>query len=64
MNLTEANDLLRPGFLPLETGVQRLPDGTLVAAALHHLPGCTVEMVQWWLARRKTHDEFVRWHPT
>jgi hypothetical protein len=42
MLLEQANDLLRPGYLPLETGYQRLEDGTLLVAAFQRkdLPRC------------------------
>ncbi len=64
MELSEANKLLEPGYLPIETGYARLPGGVMLVAALHRLVGCNVEMLRWWFQRRKTPEEFRRWHPT
>ena len=63
MELSEANKLLRPGYVELESGYKRLANGGVVVAALHRLYGCNGAMLQWWFAHRKTQEEFVRWHP-
>jgi len=48
MELKDADDLLKPGYLPLETGWARLDDGVAVVAALHRLQGISGSMLQWW----------------
>lgn len=63
MRISEADVLLEPGYLPLESGYERQPDGSIVVAALSRVHGCTGEMLQWWFDREKTADEFVQWHP-
>jgi len=63
MRFGDVNDLLKPGYLPLESGYQRLHDGSIVVAALSRVHGCSGAMLQWWFNRAKTPDEFVRWHP-
>lgn len=64
MELHEANDLLAPGYLPLESGHARLPSGMVVVAALNRVHRCSGEMLDWWFKRHKSQEEFVRWHPT
>jgi hypothetical protein len=63
MELKDANDLLQPGYRPLETGWARLDNGVAVVAALHRLHGISGAMLQWWSAHQKTQDQFVAWHP-
>jgi len=63
VRIDQASELLKPGYLPLETGYLRLEDGRLLAAVLNRVIGCNAEMILWWLKRRKSQDEFKRWHP-
>ncbi len=63
MRLEQANDLLKPGYLPLETGYQRLEDGTLLVAALTMMPGCKGYMVDWWFGYVETSEHYKLWHP-
>jgi hypothetical protein len=46
--LEKADDLLKPGYLPLETGYTRLPNGQLQVACLTKMPGCKGRMINWW----------------
>jgi phloretin hydrolase len=47
------NDLLKPGYLDVETGYTVMPDGSGFAATLVKMPGVTPEMLDWWF----------NWHP-
>jgi hypothetical protein len=62
MLLEHANDLLKPGYLSLESGYQRLDDGTLLVAALTLMPGCKRYMVDWWFGYLETSEHYKLWH--
>ena len=47
------NDLMKPGYLDVETGYTVMPDGSGFAATLVKMPGVTPEMLDWWF----------NWHP-
>jgi phloretin hydrolase len=47
------DDLLKPGYLEVETGYTVMPDGSGCAATLVNMPGVTPEMFDWWF----------NWHP-
>lgn len=47
------NDLMKPGYLEVETGYTVMPDGSGFAATLVEMPGVTPEMLDWWF----------NWHP-
>jgi hypothetical protein len=63
MQLDDANRLLDPAPLPLETGYERLPDGVLHVACRTDLHGCTGEMFEWWFRFRPDTQQYVWWHP-
>lgn len=44
------NDLLKPGYLPVEIGYCLMPDGSGFVAMLTKMPGVTAEMLDWWFA--------------
>ena len=46
-------DLMKPGYLDVETGYTVMPDGSGFAASLVKMPGVTPEMLDWWF----------NWHP-
>lgn len=46
--VAERNELLKPGYLPVEIGYSVFPDGTGFAAMLTQMPGVTLEMLDWW----------------
>jgi hypothetical protein len=64
MLLEEVNQLLEPGYLPMETGYCRLPNGQAFAAALVRMPGCKAEMLDWWFGffLRDT-ETYKQWDP-
>jgi hypothetical protein len=64
LSRADANRLLEPGYLPLETGYTNLPDGTAHAAVLTHFPETTGEMIDWWFAWHGVETErYKLWHP-
>jgi hypothetical protein len=63
MQLSDANRLLDPAPMPLETGYERLPDGVLHVACRTDLHGCTGEMFEWWFRSRPNTQQYVWWHP-
>ena len=40
MRFEDANEMLKPGYLPFEFGYQELEDGKWVVAGLTRMPGC------------------------
>jgi hypothetical protein len=63
MELRDADDLLEPGHLDLESGHRRLPDGQLHVAAWTTMPRCTGAMVAWWFGYLETTEQYKWWHP-
>jgi DAPG hydrolase PhiG domain len=63
MLLSEANRLLEPAPMPLETGYERLADGVLHVACRTDLHGVTGEMFEWWFRSRPDTQQYVWWHP-
>jgi hypothetical protein len=59
-----ADDLSRPGYLPLETGYTVNDDGHLVMAILTDMPGVTGEMWDWWAWWHAVEPaRYKLWHP-
>ena len=58
MEIRDANDLLRPGYLDMESGYTRLSDGQLHVAAWTTMPGCTGAMVEWWFGYLETTEQY------
>jgi hypothetical protein len=50
MLFEERNQLLEPGYLPMETGYTRLGNGQWLAAILTRLPKINGKMLEWWIA--------------
>ncbi len=63
MHFDDRNDLLQPGYLPLETGIQRHGDGSVTVAALTRMPRCRAKMVDWWFGWLGGTDQYKLWHP-
>lgn len=53
LTIDRRSELMKPGYLDMETGYTMLPDGSGVAATLVKMPGVTPEMIDWWF----------NWHP-
>ena len=52
-SIYDRDDLMKPGYLAVETGYTVMPDGSGFAATLVRMPGVTPEMLDWWF----------NWHP-
>lgn len=63
LQVDAASELLKPGYLELETGWARLENGQLYVAALTQMPNVTGEMIDWWFAWHTTDDAYLLWHP-
>jgi len=63
LQLKDANDLLKPGYLPLETGYARLPNGQIHVACLTKMPGCKGRMVKWFFGWQSNTNHYQWWHP-
>jgi transposase-like protein len=60
----EFNQLLKPGYMPLETGYYRLPNGQMYLATLTPMPGCKGEWVDWWFGTGlRDSDTYKNWNP-
>ncbi len=64
MLLAEVNQLLEPGYLPLETGYFRLPNGQMHVATLIRMPACKGRMVEWFFGHYlKDTETYKQWDP-
>jgi hypothetical protein len=62
--VAEANQLLEPGYLPLENGFTRLENGQVFVAVLTKMPGVTSEMIDWWFGWHYMETQrYKLWHP-
>jgi hypothetical protein len=64
MKFEDANDLLKPGYLPFESGYWELDEGKWVVAGLSRMTGCRAKMVDWWFSWLDDIDWYRLWHPT
>ena len=62
--LYQANSLLEPGYLPMETGYIQLPDGIYHIAVLTRMPRVKGKMVDWWFGWAGDTEKYKLWHPT
>ena len=61
----DADEAIAPGYGAFETGVRRMPNGTLQVSALTRMPGVKARMVRWWFADfLQTTEHYTWWHPT
>ncbi|MBM4276512.1 MAG: hydrolase [Deltaproteobacteria bacterium] len=63
MFIEEVNQLLEPGYLPFETGNQRLANGHIYIAVLTRMPQCKGKMVNWWFGYAGDTEKYRMWHP-
>lgn len=64
-SIHDRNDILEPGYLEVENGYTRMPDGSGAVATKVEMPGVTPEMVVWWFAWHGIRDLRYRiWCPT
>lgn len=62
--LDEADQLVEPGYLPLENGWTRLRSGEIFVAVRTDMPGVTGEMFEWWMGWHPQESErYKLWHP-
>lgn len=62
--LRDASALLDPGYLEMENGYCRLPDGILHVAVHTPMPGVSGEMIDWWFAwHGEDSARYQLWHP-
>lgn len=64
MRYEDVNDLLKPGYLPLESGYTEVGDGKWTVAALTRMPGCRAKMIDWWFSWLGDIEWYRLWHPT
>ncbi len=63
MLLSEVNDLMKPGYLPVESGVVDHADGFKTVCAMTRMPHCRAKMVEWWFSWLGGTDQYKWWHP-
>ncbi len=64
MLIEEVNQLLTPGYMPIETGYHRLPNGQMYIAVLTRMPGCKGKMVEWFFGTYLRDTEtYKQWDP-
>jgi hypothetical protein len=63
MRFETVADLLKPGYLPMESGVISHEDGYKTVAALTRMPYCKAKMVHWWFGWLGGTDQYKLWHP-
>ena len=62
--ITDANILLKPGYLPLENGFTRLNNGQVFVSVLTKMPKVTGKMIDWWFGWHYLESQrYKLWHP-
>lgn len=64
MLFPRANDLLRPGYQAVESGVVDHEDGYKPVCALTLMPRAKAKMVEWWFGWLGGTEQYKLWHPT
>lgn len=63
LEFDQVTRLLDPEPMPLEMGIERMPDGVLHVAVRTLMAGCTGEMFRWWFGWGPKTREYAWWHP-
>jgi len=63
MRFEDANEMLRPGYQPFESGYQELEDGKWIVAGLTRMAGCRAKMIHWWFGWLGDISWYRLWHP-
>ena len=63
MLFSDRNQMLKPGYLPLESGIVWHEDGGVTIAAYTRMPRCRAKMVHWWFGWLGGTDQYKLWHP-
>ena len=61
MNIEDVNQLLEPGYLPMETGFTRLPNNDVYIAVLTRMPRCKGKMIDWWFGYAGDTEKYKWW---
>jgi len=64
MRFSEANDLFKPGYLKIESGVVDYPDGYKTVCCLTRMPRTRAKMIEWWFRYLGGAEQYKLWHPT
>ena len=64
MRFDQANELLKPGYLAMESGVVDHEGGFKTVCALTRMPGSKAKMVEWWFRYLGGTEQYKLWHPT
>ncbi|SOD72590.1 hypothetical protein SAMN05892883_1968 [Jatrophihabitans sp. GAS493] len=60
----DLNSLLDPGYHEVESGYCELPDGSAYVTSLTKFPGCTAQMLRWWMWWHSFEPErYSLWYP-
>jgi hypothetical protein len=62
MVIEEGKELLKPGYLPVETGYYHLPNGNILMRTLTRMPRCKGEMVDWFFGYMDS-EIYRLWEP-
>jgi len=64
IELAQAEALLKPGYLTLESGFTKMPSGAVMIACLTKMPNVTGEMFEWWMGWHYMEAQrYKLWHP-
>lgn len=64
-SIYDRNDILKPGYLAVENGYTKMPDGSGAVATKVEMPGVTPEMIDWWFVWHGVKDlRYKIWCPT
>ena len=62
--IEDVDQLVDPGYLPLENGTTVLPSGEIFVAVRTEMPDATGAMFEWWMGwHTQEHQRYKLWHP-